>query len=272
MRCGPSPHGVLVLGVTAAAVAPAAADATAALSAVSCCATRLGRGVGRRGLAEVARQQQLVGLPRSSAAGRCAASLGRATARRRGRRRRARARRAARRAAPRSRSSRRVVADDRQQPLDDDRREAEAQLVQQQQLRLARQRPADREHLLLAAGQQPGRRSAQLAQRREVRRTRRRRRGARRVRRAGSARPRSARRRCRDPRARARRPCGRRALALMLARVLPVDRDRARPSACTMPEMARSVVVLPAPLAPSSATTSPGATVRSRSRTTGAPS
>ena len=37
-----------------------------------------------------------------------------------------------------------------------------------------------------------------------------------------------------------------------------------------MPEMTRSVVVLPAPLAPSRATTSPGATVRFMSRTTAA--
>ncbi len=40
----------------------------------------------------------------------------------------------------------------------------------------------------------------------------------------------------------------------------------------TIPEMARSVVVLPAPFAPSRATTSPGATDSVRSRTTGAPS
>src|SRR4051794_25238519 len=37
------------------------------------------------------------------------------------------------------------------------------------------------------------------------------------------------------------------------------------------PAMVASVVVLPAPLGPSSATTSPGATARSRSRTTGVP-
>ena len=56
--------------------------------------------------------------------------------------------------------------------------------------------------------------------------------------------------------------------AMSLARE-DARRPRHRPDE---PEMARSVVVLPAPLAPSSATTSPGATVRSRSRTTAAPS
>jgi hypothetical protein len=46
--------------------------------------------------------------------------------------------------------------DDRQQPFDDHRREAHAELVDHQQGRAGQQRPADREHLLLAAGQQPG--------------------------------------------------------------------------------------------------------------------
>ena len=45
-----------------------------------------------------------------------------------------------------------------------------------------------------------------------------------------------------------------------LAQIVAVDGDRAR-HRCTSPEIARSVVVLPAPLAPSSATTSPGADV-----------
>ena len=43
-------------------------------------------------------------------------------------------------------------------------------------------------------------------------------------------------------------------------------------SGCTRPETARSVVVFPAPFAPSNATISPAATSRSRPRTTGAPS
>ena len=42
-----------------------------------------------------------------------------------------------------------------QQALDDHRREAEAELVEQQQPRAPAERPRDREHLLLAAGQQP---------------------------------------------------------------------------------------------------------------------
>ena len=41
---------------------------------------------------------------------------------------------------------------------------------------------------------------------------------------------------------------------------------------CTMPEMARRVVVFPAPFAPRSATTSPSPTVRSTSLITAAPS
>jgi hypothetical protein len=56
----------------------------------------------------------------------------------------------------------------RQQPVHDNRGQAEAHLVEHQQLRLAAERPRDGQHLLLAAGQQPGLASAQLAQRREV--------------------------------------------------------------------------------------------------------
>ena len=39
---------------------------------------------------------------------------------------------------------------------DDQRREAEKRLVEEQQARLAHQRAADRQHLLLAAGQRSG--------------------------------------------------------------------------------------------------------------------
>ena len=43
-----------------------------------------------------------------------------------------------------------------EQPFDDDRRQAEAHLVDHQQLGLRGQRPRHRQHLLLAARQQPG--------------------------------------------------------------------------------------------------------------------
>jgi hypothetical protein len=62
----------------------------------------------------------------------------------------------------------RVLADHGQEALHDDRREAEAQLVQQQELRPPQQRPRDREHLLLAAGQQARRAVLELRERREV--------------------------------------------------------------------------------------------------------
>ena len=48
----------------------------------------------------------------------------------------------------------RELAHDRQQPLHDHRREPEAELVEEQQLRLPCQRARDREHLLLAPGEQ----------------------------------------------------------------------------------------------------------------------
>src|SRR4051794_31346517 len=50
----------------------------------------------------------------------------------------------------------RHAAQDREQPLDDHRREPEAHLVDQEHARRAHQRAANREHLLLAAGQHPG--------------------------------------------------------------------------------------------------------------------
>jgi 3-oxoacyl-[acyl-carrier protein] reductase len=62
----------------------------------------------------------------------------------------------------------RVAPDDRQQALDDDGREPEAELVQQQQARAAGERAGDGQHLLLAAGQQPDRPRLQRLQGREV--------------------------------------------------------------------------------------------------------
>ena len=48
----------------------------------------------------------------------------------------------------------RVLAHDRQEALDDERRQAQAQLVEEQELGLASEGPPDREHLLLATRQQ----------------------------------------------------------------------------------------------------------------------
>src|SRR5947208_12542771 len=53
------------------------------------------------------------------------------------------------------------------QILDDDRREAERELVDQQQLRPAHQRAAEREHLALAAGQESADAAAQIRERRK---------------------------------------------------------------------------------------------------------
>ena len=98
------------------------------------------------------------------------------------------------------------------------------------------------------------------------RRARRRRRGAVARRRAGSP-PRSARRTCRAPRARARSPA--RAIASGCAADEVARRRSARARACrTMPEIARSVVVLPAPLGPRIATTWPSSTAKSTPRST----
>ena len=47
---------------------------------------------------------------------------------------------------------------------DDDRREAEADLVAQEQARVGHQRAADRGHLLLAAGERRRRRASPLRQ------------------------------------------------------------------------------------------------------------
>jgi hypothetical protein len=63
---------------------------------------------------------------------------------------------------------RRVLPHHRQQAADDHRGEAEAHLVQHQQLRLAGERAGDREHLLLAARQQACPAVVERAQRGEV--------------------------------------------------------------------------------------------------------
>ena len=62
----------------------------------------------------------------------------------------------------------RVLPHDREQGLDDHRRKPEAELVEQEQPRLAGERAADGEHLLLAAREQPGAPRPQLAQQGEV--------------------------------------------------------------------------------------------------------
>ena len=60
------------------------------------------------------------------------------------------------------------LADDGQELLDDQRREPEAELVEEQQLRPARERARDREHLLLAAREEPDAPPLELLQLREV--------------------------------------------------------------------------------------------------------
>ena len=64
-------------------------------------------------------------------------------------------------------SSRRISTRRRSQVLDHDRRKPERQLVDQQQLRPADQRAAERQHLPLAAGKQPADAAAQLGELRE---------------------------------------------------------------------------------------------------------
>ena len=62
----------------------------------------------------------------------------------------------------------RVAAHDGEQPLDDHRGEAEAELVEEQERRASGERPPDREHLLLAAGEEAAAPVAKLGERREV--------------------------------------------------------------------------------------------------------
>ena len=151
--------------------------------------------------------------------------------------------------------------------LHDERREAERGLVEEQQLRPRHQRAGERQHLLLAAGQRAGLLVHALAQDREevvdalavlgdagaVAHARRRR--------AAGSPPRSGEPKTRRPSgqwatpSRTMRDGGSRSMRSPAKRIAPA---RGRIS----PEMVRSVVLLPAPLAPSSATTSPGATAR----------
>jgi hypothetical protein len=63
----------------------------------------------------------------------------------------------------------RVLPHHRKEPADDDRSQAEAHLVEHQQFRLAGQGAGDREHLLLAAREQPRLPLLQLPQRRKMR-------------------------------------------------------------------------------------------------------
>ena len=64
-------------------------------------------------------------------------------------------------------SSRRIVEQALHEIVDDDRREAQRQLIDEQQLGLADERGGDRQHLPLAARQQAGRALAQLGEARE---------------------------------------------------------------------------------------------------------
>ena len=160
------------------------------------------------------------------------------------------------------------LADDRQETLDDDRRQTEAQLVQQQELRMAGKRPPDREHLLLAAGEEAAAPVTKLRERREV--------SVRHVRVEALTAIAEA-EVLGDGEAEEQAAVLRDVRDAELCAALGCTRCRSRPSkritpsiGCTRPETARSVVVLPAPFAPSRATISPGATVRSMSRITAA--
>ena len=142
---------------------------------------------------------------------------------------------------------------------DERRREALRRLVDEQHAVVVQQRAGDRDHLLLAAGERAGALPPRVPQLREelvdevVARARRC------ARRAGGSPRRSARRRRRGPRARSRRRGGRSGGSASRVDVLAVERDAAaaRP---TRPRIARSVVVLPTPLRPSSAVTPPSGT------------
>ena len=217
------------------------------------------------------------GSSRSAAAGRRAArsacvvehDLDRATARSRGRRPRARGARAARRAARRSRApaaKRRTTGSSRSTITGASPRLSSSSSIS---LRRARERACDREHLLLAARQEADAPALQLPQRREVL-----------VREGlvellaamGEAEVLGDGQAEEEPAALRdvgdAEPCPR---ARRRASEIACRRTATRPAiGLTSPEIARSVVVLPAPFAPSSATTSPAATVRSTSRITAA--
>ncbi len=62
----------------------------------------------------------------------------------------------------------RVAAHDGEQRFDDHRGEAEAELVEEQQLRASGERPTEREHLLLAAGEEAAAPVAEVGERGEV--------------------------------------------------------------------------------------------------------
>ena len=164
-------------------------------------------------------------------------------------------------------------AQDLEQLLDDQRREAERGLVEQHQARPQHQRAADRQHLLLAARQRAGLLARAAPS------------GA-----GNSRRPARCRRRCRRGRAassrRARRfsstVCAREGAAALRhmgdaaaarcprspGRRSSVPSKRISPRVRTMPHSARSVVVLPAPLAPSSVVTPPSSTAKSSPNST----
>ena len=159
------------------------------------------------------------------------------------------------------------LGDDLADLADDARREAERRLVEQQQLRAGHQRPADGQHLLLAAGQQAAALGAALLEDREqledpllglglggL------------VPAAHAAGPQvllhaSAGRRSAVPPGPGPDPSGRSAAGSRPARSVPsncTEPDSTRPR-CSLrvPEMVRSSVVFPAPLLPRTATTLP---------------
>ena len=163
-----------------------------------------------------------------------------------------------------------VRGDHREESLDDHGGEPERELVEQQQPRPAGERPPERQHLLLAAREQSDAAVGELGKRREVAEGDCQRRGALPGTRFESARRPSYRRTRPGPRARGRCRDG-------LGRWATAQRCRPRRPGSPRPSAGRagdrrSVVVLPAPLGPSRATTSPAPTCRSRSRTTAAAS
>ena len=160
--------------------------------------------------------------------------------------------------------------DQREQLLDQQRRQTERRLVEDQQPRLGHQSASDGEHLLLAAGQRAGALALPLGEPRENREH------------ALAVAARGARGRGdRQPRSRFSRTVmiGKDAAAFRhvdqpardnRGRALALDRtvqeaDRAAPGAQT-PEIVRLSVDFPAPFEPSTATISPALTARSMPR------
>ena len=147
-------------------------------------------------------------------------------------------------------------------PLDHQRRQAERRLVEQQQPRPAHQRPADRQHLLLAARtacRRPGRGAPSAAGT-----ARRPSRGPRRSPRRSDARDRASRRFSRTVSPpKMRRPSGQcempsATIRSVGARVMSAPSNVIAPwRGRSSPEIVRSVVLLPAPFEPISATSSP---------------